>query len=457
MQKNGKILIIDDNKEIIEALRFFLEDEFNSVTAIKNPNQIQSTIKAGSFDVVLLDMNFSAGVNSGNEGLYWLREIIKIDPSLVVILITAYGDVELAVKAIKEGAIDFVLKPWDNDKLLATIKSGLKLRESNLEIEKLKIGQQHLTSELDRQYPDLISHCDAMKKILNIINKVSKTDASVLITGENGTGKGLVAREIHKRSLRSKEIMITVDMASLNESLFESELFGHKRGSFTDAKQDRIGRFESASSGTLFLDEIGNLSLAMQAKILSVLQERKITPVGSNKSIPVDIRLIAATNKNLEKMVEDGAFREDLLFRINTIQIDLPPLRERGEDVVILAKSFLKKFGDKYNRPALQFEDEALVCLQVYPWPGNIRELEHTIEKVVILCEDDKVSTSDLQLKKQGAQKVSQGDSSKTIDDLEKEAIVNALQLNHGNLSDTAKTLGISRQTIYNKMKKYGL
>ncbi|NVO01652.1 MAG: sigma-54-dependent Fis family transcriptional regulator [Bacteroidetes bacterium] len=457
MNKKGNILIIDDNKEIIEAFKFFLEDEFNQVSTLKTPNQIHSTLKAGNYDIVLLDMNFSAGVNSGNEGLYWLKEILKIDPSIVVILITAYGDVELAVKAIKEGAIDFILKPWDNDKLLATLKSGLKLRESNLEIKKLKSREHHLTTELDRHFPDMISDCDAMKKIVSIVDKVSKTDASILITGENGTGKGMIAREIHKRSSRSKEAMITVDMASLSESLFESELFGHKKGSFTDARQDRIGRFESASGGTLFLDEIGNLSLAMQAKILTALQERKITPVGSNKSIPIDIWLIAATNKNLEKMVDEGSFREDLLFRINTIQIDLPPLRERGNDIEILANNFLRKFTAKYNSKVQKFSAEALKNLKDYSWPGNIRELEHTIEKAVILCENNTIISEDLQLRKSHQSSSKLNIKTKTIDDIEKDAIVSALNKNHSNLSEAAKELGISRQTIYNKMKKYGI
>ena len=457
MQKKGNILIIDDNKEIIEALKFLLEDEFNLVNSIKSPNQINSSLKSGNYDIVLLDMNFSAGINSGNEGLFWLKEIFKNDPSIIVIMITAYGDVELAVKAIKEGAVDFILKPWDNDKLLATIKSGLLLRESKLEINKLKSRQQHLTTELDRHFPDMVSNCEAMKKVMNIVTKVAKTNASILITGENGTGKGMIAREIHKRSARSKEVMITIDMASLSESLFESELFGHKKGSFTDAKQDRIGRFESASGGTLFLDEIGNLSLSMQAKILTALQERKITPVGSNKSIPIDIWLISATNKNLEVMVQEGTFREDLLFRINTIQIDLPPLRERENDIEILANSFLKKFSEKYNHTGLQLTVDALNSLREYFWPGNIRELEHTIEKSVILCENTQINSNDLQLKKQNIQKTSLLDKSKTIDNIEKDAIINALNINHGNLSDAAKELGISRQTIYNKMKKYGI
>ena len=457
MQKKGNILIIDDNKEIIEALKFFLEDEFDVVTTLRSPNQIHTTLKTGNYDVVLLDMNFSAGVNTGNEGLFWLKEILKMDPMAVVIMITAYGEVELAVRAIKEGAFDFILKPWDNDKLLGTLKSGFKLHESNIEIKKLKSCQQLLSSELDRQFPEMISHCEAMKKILTVVNKVAKTDASVTITGENGTGKGMIAREIHKRSLRSKEIMITVDMASLSESLFESELFGHKKGSFTDARQDRIGRFESASGGTLFLDEIGNLSLAMQAKILTALQEREITPVGSNKSIPVDIRLITATNKNLEKLVKEGSFREDLLFRINTIQIDLPPLCERDDDVIILAENFLKKFSEKYNHPSLHFTDNAIKSLKEYTWPGNIRELEHTIEKAVILSENKHISSDDLQLKRLNPSKSSQSNTSKTIDDLEKEAIINMLNKNDGNPTDAARELGVSRQTIYNKIKKYGL
>jgi len=316
MSKKGNLLIVEDNPEILEALHFFLEDEFNLVTSIKNPNLVPSTLSSNVYDLVLLDMNFTAGINTGNEGLYWLAEIMKFDPTLCVIMMTAYGDIELAVKAMKNGATDFVLKPWDNDKLLATLKAGLKLRQSTIELKKLRGSQdQQMTADLEQQFSDFIGECPSIKRIMDIVEKVSKTDANILITGENGTGKGMIAKEIHRLSDRAKGLMVTVDMASIPVSLFESELFGHKKGAFTDAKQDRIGRFETAHGSSLFLDEIGNLSLNMQTKILNVLQERQIIPLGSNKVLPIDVRLICATNKNLEKMVMEGLFRQDLLFR----------------------------------------------------------------------------------------------------------------------------------------------
>ena len=455
--KKGNILVVEDNKEILEALELFLEDEFNQVSGIKNPNQIASTLQHGNFDLVLLDMNFSAGVVTGNEGLYWLKEILKIDPSLSVIMMTAYGDVELAVKAMKNGAVDFIIKPWDNDKLLATLRTAYKLRESNKEIEKLRSRQDQLTAELDQKYPDVIYQCPQMSRVMEIVEKVSKTDVNILITGENGTGKGLIAREIHKRSSRFKEAMITVDMAAIPLTLFESEMFGHKKGAFTDAKKDRIGRFETASQGTLFLDEIGNLSMNMQTKVLNVLQERQIIPLGSNKAVPIDIRLICATNKNLEKLVMEGLFRQDLLFRINTIQIDLPPLRERGVDIELMATHFLNRFASKYDRGKLGFSKDALMSLRSYSWPGNIRELEHTVEKAVILAEGSSVKASDLYLKKMPDTVRSIPDQNGSYGDFEKEIIRKALLRHSGNLTSAARELGISRQTIYNKMKRYGL
>ncbi|MFC2101898.1 sigma-54-dependent transcriptional regulator [Bacteroidota bacterium] len=457
MSKKGNLLIVEDNKEILEALELFLEDEFALVTGLKTPNMIVSTLQSVSYDLVLLDMNFSAGVVTGNEGLYWLKEILKVDPSLSVIMMTAYGDVELAVKAMKNGSVDFIIKPWDNDKLLATLRTALKLRESNKEIEKLRNRQDQLTAELDHQYSEIIVQCPQMSRVMEIVEKVSKTDVNILITGENGTGKGLIAREIHKRSSRSNEAMITVDMASIPLTLFESEMFGHKKGAFTDAKQDRIGRFETASGGTLFLDEIGNLSMNMQAKILNVLQERQIIPLGSNKIVPIDIRLICATNKNLDKLVMEGLFRQDLLFRINTIQIDLPPLRERGGDIELMATHFLAISAAKYDRGKLSFAKDALMAMRTYTWPGNIRELEHSIEKAVILAEGNTVKPEDLYLKKMPGQAMQTSEMNGSYGDFEKEIIRKALLRHMGNMTSAARELGISRQTIYNKMKRYGL
>lgn len=457
MTKKGNLLIVEDNAEILEALEFFLEDEFDLVTGLKNPNLLISALKDDSYDVVLLDMNFTAGINTGNEGLFWLDEILKVDPTLSVIMMTAYGDVELAVKAMKNGAIDFIQKPWDNDRLLSTIKAGIKYRQSNIEFKKSHANHEQLNADLQQQFPEFIGECPSIRRIMDVVDKVSRTDANILITGENGTGKGLIAKEIHRRSDRTKQPMVTVDMSSIPVSLFESELFGHKKGAFTDAKHDRIGRFESAGKSTLFLDEIGNLSLNMQTKILNVLQERQIIPLGSNKVVPIDIRLICATNKNLEKMVMEGLFRQDLLFRINTIQIDLPPLRERGTDIDLMAGFFLDKFSVKYEKGQMTFNKDALAALRSYPWPGNIRELEHTIEKAVILSEGRTVKGGDLFLKKVPQIHSSFQDAPVSFDEYEKDILRKALLRNLGNLTTTSRDLGISRQTIYNKMKKYGL
>ncbi|MCK9219403.1 MAG: sigma-54 dependent transcriptional regulator [Bacteroidales bacterium] len=457
MQKNGKLLIVEDNPEILQALQFFLENEFSLITSISNPNLIPSTLQGDQYDLVLLDMNFTAGINTGNEGIFWLAEILKIDPTLCVIMMTAYGDIDLAVKAIKNGATDFILKPWDNDKLLATLNNGLKLRKSTIEFQKNRENQDQLNADLEHQFHEFIGECPAIRRVLDIVEKVSQTDANILITGENGTGKGMIAREIHRLSARAKKPMVTVDMSTIPVSLFESELFGHKKGAFTDAKKDRIGRFETANQSTLFLDEIGNLSLNMQTKILNVLQERQVIPLGSNKSIPIDVRLLCATNKNLEKMVMEGLFRQDLLFRINTIQIDLPPLRERGHDIELMAGYFLDKFSVKYGKGQMLFDRDAVLSLKNYQWPGNIRELEHTIEKAVILADRTTVHPDDLFLKKIPFPSMNIKDAPASFNEYEKNIIRNALLRNLGNLSNAAKELGISRPTMYRKMKQYDL
>jgi len=457
MSVKGNLLIVEDNTEILDSLTLFLEDEFSVVVGIKNPELIPATLQSGSFDLVLLDMNFTVGLNTGNEGLLWLKEILKIDPTLGVIMMTAYGDVELAVKAMRNGASDFVLKPWDNDKLLSTLNTGLKLRRSNMEIQKLRGRQTHLNEELNQKFPEIIGECPSMKRVMEIVEKVSNTDANILLTGENGTGKGLVAREIHKKSIRSKEAMITVDMGSIPLSLFESEMFGRVKGAFTDARHDRIGRFETASGGSLFLDEIGNLSLNMQTKILNVLQEKYIIPLGTNKIVPIDIRLICATNKNLEKMVMEGLFRQDLLFRINTIQIDLPPLRERGNDINLMAGYFLNKFATKYERGKMHFSAETVSSMQEYLWPGNIRELEHSIEKAVILAEGEIITPDDLFMKRTASRIQQKKEVNPSFNEIERDIIRRALLRNNGNMVTTARELGVTRQTIYNKIKRYGL
>ncbi|MEZ4969779.1 MAG: sigma-54 dependent transcriptional regulator [Flavobacteriaceae bacterium] len=448
----GKILVVDDNKSVLTALEILLQFEYSSVSVISNPNQISSFPDLSQIDVVLLDMNFSAGVNSGNEGLYWLKEIKKKAPLTAVIMMTAYGGVELAVQALKEGASDFILKPWNNDKFLATLKAAYMLRRSQKEISQLKQKENNLKQLINQDRNYIIGNSKALTAVLNLTNKVAKTDVNVLITGENGTGKELIARQLHRMSPRQKEVFISVDMGSISENLFESELFGHLKGSFTDAKEDRTGKFEAANGGTLFLDEIGNLSLQMQAKLLSAIQNKVIVRVGSNKEIPVDIRLICATNGNLEQMVADGLFREDLLYRINTIPIKVPALRERGDDILVLSDFYLKKFSAKYGKHGLRITDLAEDKLKQYPWPGNVRELQHTMERAVILCEGSTLKPTDFILNTRSSPSLEVGP--KTLEEMEHYMIVNALQNNDGNYSAAAAQLGISRQTLYNKIKK---
>ncbi len=450
----AKVLVIDDNKSVLSALEILLQFEYKIVKTISNPNQISSFPNLKEFDIVLLDMNFSAGVNTGNEGLYWLREILKRAPQISVIMMTAYGAVDLAVKAIKEGAVDFILKPWNNDKLLATVKSAYELRKSRKEVHLLKKKEANLRQHINRNPNTIIGKSEALNSVMKLIGKVAKTDVNVLVTGENGTGKELVAREVHGLSNRKNEVFISVDMGSISENLFESELFGHLKGSFTDAKEDRSGKFEAANGGTLFLDEIGNLSLQTQAKLLSAIQNRMIVRVGSNTPIPVDIRLICATNENLEKMVADGLFREDLLYRINTIKVEVPPLRDRGDDILVLANYYLKKFTSKYGKAGLKMNQDAQNKLSSYPWPGNIRELLHTIERAVILSEENILKPSDFMLNSKTSVDVENNQI--TLEEMEYQMISAALDQNQGNYSAAAEQLGISRQTLYNKMKKLG-
>ncbi|MBN2347598.1 MAG: sigma-54-dependent Fis family transcriptional regulator [Bacteroidales bacterium] len=451
-----KLLLADDHKPVLKALTQLLESEFDDVKAITNPNLIPGLVKEENYDIILLDMNFSAGINTGNEGIFWLNRILKIDPLAVVVMITAYGDVELAVRAMKEGATDFVIKPWDNEKLIATLQSAYKLRKSKIEIRNYQEKQSHLVNEIDKPFNQLIGNSPGFLKILNEVKKFAKTDANVLILGENGTGKELVAREIHRQSKRSKELLITVDMGAIAETIFESEMFGHVKGAYTDAKNERAGRFEIASGGTLFLDEIGNLSLSMQAKLLTALNNREIYKVGASKSIPIDIRLICATNKDLKNWVINDLFREDLYYRINTIEITIPPLRERREDIVELAGHFLKEYATKYQKPLLKFNAKTINKLIKYHWPGNIRELRHAVEKAVILTESDIIRPEDFLLSSQSKKDLT---SPKPISfvELEKQAIINALDNNRGNVVKAAKELGLARQTLYNKMGKYKL
>jgi len=453
--KKRKLLVVDDNKNILTALTRLLEMEVDEVHTTSNPNLIHSMVRSNDYDAILLDMNFSASVQSGNEGLFWMNEIFKMDPKAIVIPITAYGDVDLAVRAVKEGAADFIVKPWDNDKLLATLNSALNLRQSKLEVESLKEKQKSLLEKIDKKYSCIIGSSSVMQEIHKTIKKIASTEVDILILGENGTGKELIAREIHRQSNRNQEILISVDMGSLSESLFESEMFGYEKGAFTDAKEMRKGRFEIASNGTMFLDEIGNLSLSMQAKLLSALQNRTFTRMGANTPIEFDARLVCATNKNLKEMISEGSFREDLFFRINTIEITIPPLRDRGDDILELTEFFLNNYKAKYGKNSLKLKKDTSEILKKYNWPGNVRELQHTIEKAVILCDSNDIKPDDLYLPRQELKSLD--DESLTFSEIEKLGIMKALERNMGNVYKTAKELNIARQTLYNKIQKHKL
>ncbi len=449
---DARILVIDDNQNVLSALEILLQFEFKKVETISNPNQIASYPNLREVDLVLLDMNFSAGVNTGNEGLFWLKEIRKKSPNTSVIMMTAYGAVDLAVSALKEGAADFILKPWNNEKLIATVKSAYLLRQSKKEIYQLRKKQSGLKQVINEDRNYIIGNSKALNTVLNLVRKIGKTEVNVLITGENGSGKELIARELHRTSSRKNEVFIGVDMGSISENLLESELFGHVKGAFTDAKENRMGKFEAANDGTLFLDEIGNLSLQAQAKLLSAIQNKAVVRVGSNKSQQVDIRLICATNCDLQKMVVDGLFREDLLYRINTIHLEVPPLRERGEDVLLLADFFLKRFAQKYDKQGVRINQAAMDKLMQYPWPGNIRELQHIMERAVILGEGNVLKPSDFPF--HSNKSLTSERVPKTLDEMEYQMISQALDQHEGNYSAAADQLGITRQTLYNKLKK---
>ncbi|WP_281616156.1 sigma-54 dependent transcriptional regulator [Flammeovirga sp. SubArs3] len=447
----SNILIIDDNLAVHSTLEIILEPHFDNITCLADPLKIMGTLITDTYHIVLLDMNFSPGLNTGREGIRWLKKIKETYPQISVVMMTAYGHVELAVDALKLGATDFILKPWDNRKLLATLKSALQLSISKNEVKQLKEKAEALKST--EVFPDIIGESQSIKNMMSLIEKVAKTDTNILITGENGTGKELVAKAVHHLSKRHKESLVEVDMGAVSETLFESELFGHVKGAFTDAHQDRIGKFELANKGSLFLDEIGNLSFSLQAKLLAALQNRQITKVGGNKVIPIDIRLISATNKNLFKMVEDEEFRQDLLYRINTIQIEVPPLRDREDDVIVLANHFKDLLAKKYEKGTLRFTDKSIDKLKAYHWPGNVRELQHTIERAVILSDADKISDDLL------VTTAVDNTSVQTLNMVKMEEVLikKALQKHPKNISAAAEELGITRQTLYNKMKKLNI
>jgi len=452
---SGTLLIIDDDQGILKTLELIMRDEFEKVITLSDPKRIYEIFRKSSVDVVMLDMNFRPGVHNGNEGLFWMKEIFSLDRDASIIIVTAYDDIDLAVRAIREGAVDYILKPWDNSRLMATINVAWQLRISRLEAANLKKDNQLLKKEINSGGEKIVLGASpTMINVMNIVRKVAPTDANVLICGENGTGKELVAREIHNLSRRAGELMVSVDMGSITETLFESELFGHVKGAFTDAREDRKGKIEQAQKGTLFLDEIGNLSLQSQAKLLSVLQGRTIVRVGSNKQIPVDIRLVCATNRDLMKMVHVGSFREDLLYRINTILIEVPPLRDRVDDIPILAGYFLRINSERYGKSNLKLSTHALEKLANHDWPGNVRELQHTIEKAVIMSDSPILKPTDFVFHSAG-KSISHGEL--TLEEMEKKLIGESLQRNGSNISIVAGKLGITRQTLYNKMQKYNL
>ena len=463
--KKGKILIVDDNAGIRQALKILLPVHFDEVETLPSPVTLVAMLEQFRPDVVLLDMNFNTSINTGNEGLYWAGEIKKMMPEVEVVLFTAYADIQLAVEGMKRGAFDFIVKPWDNDKLVATLTAA---RDKARKAMGRDSSAQGLRMTGDGCHPERSEGSDMywgtskpMAAIRKTLEKIAPTDATVLITGENGTGKDVLAREIHARSLRSGKPMVAVDAGAITETLFESELFGHVKGAFTDAHTDHVGKFEQADGGTLFLDEIGNIPLHLQAKLLRVIQSRSVVRVGGSQAIPVNIRLICATNMDLEQLVREGRFREDLYYRINTVHIALPPLRERREDIVPLAERFIGQYAEKYHRLVTGLDDSAKLALESGRWSGNIRELQNVIEKTVILSEAKNLTAKDIQIDSMvtnGSLRMTNAGTLKAVSDAEEERLVReAMDHTDGNISAAAKMLGVSRPTLYAKLKKYGL
>lgn len=457
-KQTNKILIVDDDEDVLAAAKFLLRERFGVIDTISNPESIPSCLDADSYDVVLLDMNFSRDVSSGNEGLEWLQRILEIDPDSVVITVTAFADVDLAVRSIKLGATDFVVKPWQNEKLLATVHAGCQLRQSRRDATALMQRHKQLANDIDHPFQGFVATSDKMQEVSETIRRVAPTDANVLILGENGTGKEVVARAVHRQSARSDQPFVSVDMGALNDSLFESELFGHVKGAFTDAKTDRAGRFETASGGTLFLDEIGNLPLRLQSRILTVIEQREVIRLGSNKPIPIDIRLICATNTPIPRLMAEQHFRQDLLYRINTVQISLPPLRERPSDILPLVEHYLEVYQSRYKKQQMQISSTTARRLQEYSWPGNVRELQHAVERAVILADGTVLRPVDFPiLREAGNAKESLTVNEYDLDEIERAVIQKVLKKHDGNISHAARELGLTRAALYRRMQKHGI
>ena len=448
--KNASILVIDDDQDVLTAVRLLLKTEVKNVVTEKNPQNLRWLLK-DAYDVILLDMNFTSSINTGNEGLFWLKEIRKIKSDVSVIMITAYGDIDLAVRSLKEGATDFVIKPWHNEKLLGIIKDALRKKENKI----VSVSQQNGDSVIGKE---LIGESEVMEEIFLKIGKIAPTDANILILGENGTGKDLIAKAIHQQSMRADKPFIKVDVGALTESLFESELFGHKKGAFTDAREDRIGRFEMANGGTLFLDEIGNISLHQQAKLLSVLQNRQISRIGSNEIIPIDIRLICATNVSIAELGNENRFRKDLIYRINTVEIMMPALRKRGNDIILLARHFARLYSNKYMKITPDFDKKAMEKLLSYNYPGNVRELQYTIERAVIMADEEVLQQKDLIFSPLETQSVSENEPAELkLSAIEKNTILKVIEKHNGNITKAAKDLGLTRTALYRRLSKYDI
>lgn len=453
--KDGKVLVVDDDADVLLAAELFLKRHVAELRTEADPERLPELLESESFDVIFLDMNFTRDMTSGEEGFSWLARILEIDPSAVVILITAFAELDLAVRAVKAGAADFIEKPWKNQKLLASVAAAMALRSSRREVDGLRSRQRQLSSDLDRPFAEIVGASTSMQEVYSIVNKVAATEANVLITGENGTGKELVARAIHRQSARAGEVFVRVDMGALSPTLVESELFGHRKGAFTDAREDRPGRFEVASGGTLFLDEIGNLPMDLQGKLLSALQERQITRVGANTTRDVDIRLICATNQDLTTMVDASGFRQDLLYRINTVEIRLPALRDRSGDIPLLAQHFLRVYAAKYRKNMAPIPPRTLHTLERYPWPGNVRELQHAVERAVILAGGELLQPDDFSLRDSSASEEALIIHSLDLEEVEKAVIVKALARHQGNVSHAARELGLTRTSLYRRLHRY--